>query len=65
MIDSTKKWTHPFPIWTGRPDSDGTIGTYTIPLWFFLVFACVVTLAIFVGALTTIGVSIWLLLGLL
>lgn len=54
QIDPTKKWTHDFPVWTGRPDSSGFIATFTLPLWEFLLLACLVTL----------NVAVWSVIGL-
>lgn len=44
VIDPTKKWTHPMPIWASRPDSDGMISSFTIPLWLFLSLGIVILL---------------------
>lgn len=43
-IDTTRKWSHPLPVWVSRPDADGNIATLTHPLWFVLLMFVIITL---------------------
>jgi len=43
-LDPSKKWTHPVPAWVSRPDSDGMISAFTLPLWLFLIVGVLVLL---------------------
>lgn len=53
VVDPTKRWTHPVPVWASRPDDDGLIASYTLPLWAFLLL----------GVLLTVNVLGWSIVG--
>lgn len=37
------KWTHSFPVWVSRKDTNGMIASFTMPLWCALsLFALIV-----------------------
>lgn len=54
-IDPAKKWTHPVPVWVSRKDNDGTVASFTVPLWMFLALGVIALLN--VAAWGTIGLA--------